>query len=102
MRRLVLLLVAVLGSAAPALAVPLTGVTVSAPEVNCVFNVTCTITVSDTTASIPIAAGGTNFLQSRTFVGAQGAAAAGLFGYEFRIDLTNAVAMGGNAPCIDS
>ena len=36
-------------------AAPLTVVQVAAPAVNCVFNASCTITVSDTTGKIPLA-----------------------------------------------
>lgn len=48
-------------------------VDVGAPAINCVFDSSCTVTVTDSTAPIPIPAGGTNFLQSRTFTGKPGA-----------------------------
>ncbi len=82
-------------------ATPLKIVEVNAPDVNCVFNPSCTIVVTDTTDTIPIPAGGTNFLQSRTFTGETGAAAAGLYGYEYRINLINAMGVV-NIPCIRS
>jgi len=72
-------------------AVPLKVVNVSAPAINCVFNPPCTITVNDTTDNILMSTGGTGFLQSRTFKGYPGSPAAGLFGYEYRLDLRNAV-----------
>ena len=81
-------------------AAPLKVVNVSAPAINCVFNPTCTVTVNDTSDNITMSTGGTGFLQSRTFQGAAGSPAAGLFAYEYRIDLRNAV--GATAiSCID-
>lgn len=72
-------------------AAPLKVVNVSAPAINCVFNPTCTVTVSDTTDKIPMSTGGTGILQSRTFKGLAGSPAAGMFAYEYRIDLRNAI-----------
>jgi len=64
-------------------------VNTSAPAVNCVFDPTCTIPVTDTSDTITLPGGkGTGFLQSRTFVGQPGTQAEGLYGYEYRIDLT--------------
>jgi hypothetical protein len=78
---------------------PLKIVEVSAPAINCVFNASCTITVSDTTGNIllPTVLPGTAWLQSRTFAGQPGTPAAGLTGYEYRISLTQA---SGAADCI--
>jgi hypothetical protein len=77
---------------APSLAqaAPFTVVDVGAPAINCVFNVTCTITVNDTVGnfSLPLDSG-TGRLQSRNFVGAAPAAAAGLNGYDYRVDMTS-------------
>ena len=73
---------------APALlAQPLSVVNVQAPNVNFVFNPSGKVTVQD--LSSPILSGG--FLQSRNFQGAKGAPAAGLYVYEYRIDLRNVV-----------
>ncbi|MGB9365388.1 MAG: hypothetical protein WCE79_05170 [Xanthobacteraceae bacterium] len=74
-------------------------VEVSAPAINCVFNASCTITVSDTVGNIllPTVLPGTAWLQSRTFSGQPGTPAAGLTGYEYRISLTQA---SGQAECI--
>jgi hypothetical protein len=70
---------------------PLKVVDVAAPAVNCVFEANCTVTVNDTTGSVPLAfEAGKPFLQSRTFAGAEGTPAAGLTGYEYRVDLTSA------------
>jgi hypothetical protein len=82
-----------------ATAQPLKIVEVSAPAINCVFNPSCTITVSDSTGNIllPTVAPGTAWLQSRTFSGQPGTPAAGLTGYEYRISLTQA---SGQADCI--
>ena len=81
-------------------AVPLKVVNVSAPAINCVFNPGCTVTVNDTSDNVTLSAGGTGFLQSRTYIGAPGSPAAGLFAYEYRIDLRNAVGAL-NIACID-
>ena len=60
----------------------------SAPAVNCVFDPTCTILVTDTSDTIVLPGGtGSGFLQSRTYVGQPGTQAEGLYGYEYRIDL---------------
>lgn len=81
-------------------AVPLKVVNVSAPAINCVFNPTCTVVVNDTSDNVSMSTGGTGFLQSRTYPGATGSPAAGLFAYEYRLDLRNAV--GATAiSCID-
>jgi hypothetical protein len=73
---------------------------VNAPAVNCVFQPSCTITVSDSVGHIPlpfIAAPNTAWLQSRTFDAAAGTPAAGLFGYMYRVSLTEA---SGNVECL--
>jgi hypothetical protein len=75
-------------------------VNVSAPAINCVFNSSCTVTVNDTTDNIMMSTGGTGFLQSRTYAGAAGSPAAGLYAYEYRIDLRNAVGLTAIS-CID-
>ena len=83
-------------------AAPLTVVNVGAPAVNCVFDPTCTTLVTDTTDTIALPGGaGTGFLQSRTFTGQPGSPAAGLFGYEYRIDLQGMMGIT-FVPCIDS
>ena len=99
MRSSVITLAAVSVLASSAAAQPLTVVEVSAPAVNCVFNASCTITVSDTTGNIllPTVSPGTAWLQSRTFAGQPGTPAAGLTGYNYRISLTQA---SGQTDCI--
>lgn len=78
---------------------PLKVVEVSAPAINCVFNASCTITVSDSVGNIllPTLGAGTAWLQSRTYSGVAGTPAAGLTGYEYRISMTQA---SGQADCI--
>lgn len=76
-------------------------VNVGAPAINCTFDPSCTVTVTDSSAPIPLPAGGTNFLQSRTFVGQPGAPANGLHAYEYRIDLRNAVGIT-YIPCVNA
>src|SRR2546422_4873884 len=82
-------------------AVPLKVVNVSAPAINCVFNSTCTVIVNDTSDNVMLSTGGTGFLQSRTYTGAPGSPAAGLFAYEYRLDLRNAVGINAIS-CIDA
>ncbi len=91
---------AVLAVPAVAEAAPLAVVNVGFPAVNCVFNTSCTITVTDSIGTIPLGGiSGTALLQSRTFVGSPGSPAAGLRGYMYRVNLTNAVGIL-NIPCI--
>jgi hypothetical protein len=89
--------VAMLASAAEAQSLKI--VEVSAPAINCVFNATCKITVSDTSGNILFStvSPGTAWLQSRTYAGQPGTPAAGLTGYEYRISMTQA---SGQADCI--
>lgn len=67
-------------------------VNVGAPAINCVFDSSCTIVVTDSTADItPAGTSGSGFLQSRTYRGKPGAPGAGLYIYEYRIDLRRLV-----------
>src|SRR3954468_12639969 len=76
-------------------AAPLSVVTVAAPDINCVFETDCTVVVTDSVGNIPLPnATGTARLQSRTFAGMAGAPAAGKTAYEYRVDLTQATAIG--------
>jgi hypothetical protein len=93
---------ALLAWPAVAAATPLSVVNVGAPAINCVFNTSCTVGVTDSAGSIPLPGiSGTATLQSRTFTGGAGAPAAGFNGYEYRVNLTNAVGIL-NIPCIQS
>jgi hypothetical protein len=61
-----------LAIAAPAMAAQLSFVNVSPPEINCVFNKTCTVTVTDSVGTIvvpPLLWSGPARLQSRTYLG---------------------------------
>jgi hypothetical protein len=79
---------------------PLKIAEVAAPAINCVFNTACTVGVSDTKVNFPLNAGGSGIFHSRTFKGADGSPAAGLFAYEYRLDLSTAA--GDTAPgCVD-
>jgi hypothetical protein len=72
-------------------------VNVGAPAINCIFNMSCRVSVKDTKDKIDLSGGGTGILQSRTFKGADGSPAAGLFAYQYRLDLQNAAGI----TCID-
>jgi hypothetical protein len=76
-------------------------VNVGAPAINCVFNPSCTVTVNDTVDNIAMSTGGTGFLQSRMYTGSAESPAAGLYAYEYRIDLRMAVGITAIS-CIDS
>ena len=86
MKRLALVML-VCAAAQSVVAATLIKVNVSAPQVNYVFSPTGTITVSDFSAPI----WGPGFLQSRTYRALPGSPAAGLWVYEYRIDLTQVV-----------
>ena len=79
----------------------LTFAKVNAPAINCVFNTTCTVTVSDSVGNIPMPAGvtGTGRVQSRTFAATAGSPGAGKTAYLYRVDMTQAVS-DGEAPCV--
>jgi len=100
--KIILLALLVLLTPLSVAAVPLKVVSVGAPGINCVFTTAspCTITVNDTVSNVPMSAGGAGRLQSRTFKGMPGSAANGMFAYEYRLDLTNAVGAL-NIACID-
>lgn len=78
---------------AEAAAVALNIVEVAAPDINCLFDVDCKITVDDLASNfLPPAATGNAFLQSRLWpAGEAGTSGAGLYPYLYRIDLRNAV-----------
>lgn len=67
-------------------------VEVSAPDINCLFDADCKITVDDLASHfLPPAATGDAFLQSRLWpAGEAGTTGAGLYPYLYRIDLRNA------------
>jgi hypothetical protein len=97
-----MLAVTVLGlSFTTARAEVLRSVEVSAPAVNCLFDPTCRVEVTDSSEPLSIGASGPNFLQSRTFKGKAGSAAVGLYVYEYRIDLRRAEGIL-HIPCLES
>lgn len=79
----------------------LRSVEVSAPAINCLFDPTCRVVFSDSTETLSIGTEGPSFLQSRTFRGRPGSPAAGLYVYEYRIDLRRATGIL-HIPCLDS
>jgi len=77
-------------------------VNVGAPAINCVFNTTCKVTVTDSVDTIVVPPGlwtGNARLQSRTFSGAAGAPGAGKTANEYRVDLTQVVS-DAEVPCV--
>lgn len=67
-------------------------VKVSSEDIYCVFDPSCTVTITDSSTNpIPMTAEGTGFLESRTFAGKSGTPASGLYGYEYRINLEKTV-----------
>ncbi len=101
-KKLLVCIAAAFAAAAPAAAGPLAVVTVAAPDINCVFNTTCKITVTDSGGDFAIPGmAGTARLQSRTFNGAKGAPAAGKRGYMYRMNLTQAYGIV-DIPCVNA
>lgn len=82
-----------------ATAAPLKIVNVTAPAINCVFSTSCSVRVKDTKEDFALSHGGKGVLRTRTFKGAKGSPADGLYAYEYRLDLTDAV--GTRPSCID-
>ena len=76
-------------------------VEVTAPEINCLFDTTCRVTVADSSTTIPIPTRGSNFLQSRTLRASADSPAAGFYVYQYRVDLRNAVGLA-RVPCLSS
>ena len=79
---------------------PLKIVSVNEDKINCLFNLSCTVTPTDTSEEIHLTTGGTGLLRVRTFSGAPGSPTEGLFVYEYRIDMSNALAESAIS-CID-
>jgi hypothetical protein len=78
-------------------AAPLKIVNVTAPAINCIFNLSCSVSVKDTKDNFALSTGGSGSLITRTFKGADTSPSAGLFAYQYRLDLRNAVSVS----CID-
>lgn len=99
MRKTILLTSLIFVMPLVAQAAPLKIVNVAAPAINCVFSTSCSVRVKDTKEDVPLSSGGKGVLRTRTFKGASGSPAEGLFVYEYRLDLTDAV--GTKPSCID-
>ncbi|MGB4782415.1 hypothetical protein [Candidatus Methylomirabilis sp.] len=70
----------------------LKAVNVRASAIYCLFDPSCAVTFTNSsTIPIPISSGGTSFLHARSFAGKSGTPGSGLYGYEYRIDLSKAV-----------
>ena len=80
---------AVLLAPAAAQATDLKVVNVNAPKINCVFDASCKVVVTDSVGSLQFTQlGGGARLQSRTFVAKPGTPGAGTTAYLYRVDLT--------------
>jgi hypothetical protein len=81
---------------APEPTTPLRLVDVGAPEINTWFDPAASVVVSDTAPDLTlVGTSGPGFVQSRLIPqGLSGTGAAGLFGYEFRIDMTGSSSTG--------
>ena len=99
----VLVIVFLLAVQRPVLAETLSIVPVKAPAINCAFDPSCKIVVNDFVANFAWSStGNDSFLQSRTWPqGKPGTAAAGLYAYLYRIDLSKAMAAT-NFTCLQS
>ena len=82
-----------------AFAAPLTVVNVAAPAVNCVFDASCKVVVTDSIGNYPPSPRytGQEILQSRTYVGQPGTPGAGKTAYVYRVDFTQAHPVGDQA-----
>ena len=98
MKRKLLALTCLMLIAGRSWSAPVDLVDVSASEINCLFSPTCTLLVSDTFSPLTLPGTSSNgVLQTRVFVGEAGSAGVGVYGYEYRIDLTGVTAT--NVPC---
>ena len=82
---------ALTATCAPSSAAPLTIVETGFPAVNCLFQASCTIVVSDSSGKVNLGFdSGSGFFQSRIWNAAAGTPAAGKTGYLYRLDLRGA------------
>lgn len=85
---------------AAAQATPLFPASVSGENISCLFSANCAITPHDEFTDVVLPAiSGKAILHSRTFLGAADSRAPGRTAYQYRIDLTNATALG-DSSCI--
>lgn len=87
--------------AAPEAITALSSANVSAPAINCVFDTDCTIFVDDVASTFTLGlSSGSSFLQTRMFPrGELGTLGAGLFAYEYRVDMREMAGIG-NPGCV--
>ncbi|MCB0164820.1 MAG: hypothetical protein KDI79_11375 [Anaerolineae bacterium] len=78
-------------------------VEVSAPDINCIFDIDCILNPIDTVSDIFLLdSANPGFLQTRTWsVGEPGTPAEGIYGYQYRIDVSDSAAILAK-PCINS
>ena len=88
-----------LASPVAAQPVPLFPAQVSEANINCLFGAQCAITPHDEATDIPLAVSGKAVLHSRTITGAANSRAPGRTAYQYRVDLTEATALG-DAACV--
>jgi hypothetical protein len=76
-------------------------VEVSAPAIHCIFNPACTNLTEESTSPIALpGTTGSGFLQTRVILGETNSMAAGLFGYEYRVDLSGIVTDTNHPVCL--
>ena len=81
-------------------AAPLNVVNVGSPAINCQFNTNCVVVAADSSSPFILPGGtGTGILQTRVITGGSNAPAAGLYAYEYRIDLTGITGATNAEPC---
>jgi hypothetical protein len=89
--------------ALPPAVIKLNMVKVKAPDINCFFNTNCVNSPTDTTSPITVAgASGSGFLQTRTYQGQPNSPAAGLYAYEYRVNLESLSVTTGKIPTFSS
>jgi hypothetical protein len=97
MKKKLLTLASVLLVAGSSLAAPVDFVEVGTSEINCLFSPTCTLLVSNTFSPLALTGtSGSGVLETRVFAGQPGSPGEGVYGYEYRVDLSDVVAT--NAP----
>lgn len=93
MKKKLLALANILLIAGSTAAAPVDLVDVGTAEINCLFSPTCTLSASNTLSPIQLPGTvGSGVLQTRVYVGEPGSTGAGVYGYEYRVDLSGVVA----------
>ena len=87
--------------AVAAIAAPLGPIQVGTPAINCVFNPNCTNVVEESSSPFTLPGTvGTGLLHTRVILGESNSPAAGLFGYEYRLDLGGVTLDPAVPPCV--